>query len=191
MTDWLYSIDVYVFHFINQGLATPVGDLFWEYITDFDKRLPIRILLLAVWLVMMIKGGTRGRTAALLAIPLLLISDQLSSAFLKPLVGRLRPCDVLPPEQIHLLVGCGGKSFPSSHAVNNFAMATMLSFYYPNARPHLYAWATVITLSRVFVGVHYPSDIIGGAIIGFLIGLLVTRAWQALCREYLPSLAVR
>jgi undecaprenyl-diphosphatase len=189
MTDWLYSIDASAFHFINQGLATSFGDLFWPYITDFDKRLPIRIILIAVWLVLIVKGGTRARTAALLVIPLLVLSDQLSSSIIKPLVGRLRPCEVFSPEQIHLLVGCGsGKAFPSSHAVNNFAVATMFSHYFPKAKHGLYAWATLIALSRVFVGVHYPADILGGAIIGFIVGMLVVQAWRILSQKYFLQL---
>ena len=129
-------------------------------------------------------------TAALVLIPLLVISDQLSSTFIKSFVGRPRPCYVLPPDQIHLIVGCGGLSFPSSHAVNNFGIATMFSYYYPKLKVWLFAFASIVALSRVFVGVHYPSDVIGGAVIGTCIGAFVVWCWQSLSKRYFPALAV-
>jgi len=190
MIDWLYSIDVAIFHLFNSTLASSVGDVFWPYITDYDKQLPIRIILLGVWLWLMIKGRKRERTAALLLIPLIFISDQMSSTLIKSFVGRLRPCHTFTPEQIHLLVGCGGLSFPSSHAVNNFAVATMFSHYYPKAKASLYAFASLIAISRVAVGVHYPSDVVGGAIVGTGVALFVVWAWSNLSQRFFPALVV-
>jgi undecaprenyl-diphosphatase len=188
--DWLYSLDLALYFFLNRTLATPLGDTLWPLITDYDKQLPVRIVLLAVWLWLLIRGGKRGRTAALLLVPLLVISDQLSSSVIKSFVGRMRPCHALPLDQIHLLVGCGGLSFPSSHAVNNFGVATMFSLYYPKARAWLYAWASLVAISRVFVGVHYPSDVLGGAVIGMCVGWLVVWGWQTVANKFLPSVAV-
>lgn len=190
MIDWLFSIDVTMFHFVNSGLANPLGDLFWPYITDYDKQWPMRILLVGTALVLMIRGGKRGRTAVLLLIPLIVITDQLSSTLIKPLVGRIRPCHAFTPDQIHLLVGCGGLSFPSSHAVNNFGVATMFSQFYPKARVWLYAFASLIAVSRVCVGVHYPSDIVGGAIIGTCVAWVGYRGWRTLSEKVFPTLAV-
>lgn len=191
MIEWLYAVDLSIFLFLNRTLATPLGDVLWPLITDYDKQLPVRILLLAVWLWLLVKGGRRGRTAALMLIPLLVITDQLSSTFIKSLVGRIRPCHALPLDQIHLLVGCGGLSFPSSHAVNNFGVATMFSVYYPKARAALYAWASLVAISRVFVGVHYPSDVLAGAIIGTCVAWLVVTGWDKLTRRFMPQLAVK
>lgn len=191
MIDWLYSLDVAIYLFLNGTLATSLGDVLWPLITDYDKQWPMRVVLLGVWFWLMIKGGKRGRTAALLVIPLLVFSDQLSSNVIKSLVGRVRPCHALPLDEIHLLVGCGsGLSFPSSHAVNNFGVATLFSLYYPKARTWLYAWASVVAISRVFVGVHYPSDVLGGTVIGMCVGWLVVWGWQTIVRKMLPSLAV-
>ena len=190
MTDWLYSVDVKIFHLLNVTLANPVGDIFWPYLTDYDKQWPVRIVLIGVWLWLLIKGGKRGRTAALILIPLLVISDQLSSSFIKSLVGRIRPCHALSGDEINLLVGCGGLSFPSSHAVNNFGVATMFSWYYPKIRVWLYTFASLVAISRVFVGVHYPSDVLGGAIIGTCVGLFVVWTWQAVAAKLFPSLTV-
>jgi undecaprenyl-diphosphatase len=77
-------------------------------------------------------------------------------------------------EHINLLVSCGtGKSFPSSHAANNFFAAFILSFFYKKNPWVFYTTASLIAISRVVVGVHYPFDVIGGAIIGTAIALLL------------------
>ena len=186
MIEFLYGIDKAVFLFINQTVSNPVGDVLWPLITDYDKLWPVRIVLATVWLWLVIKGGRTGRTAALMLIPLLVVSDQLSSTFIKSLVGRVRPCDTFSADQIHLLVGCGGFSFPSSHAVNNFSVATMFSHFYPKWRWAFFSWATLVALSRPAVGVHYPSDILGGAVIGACVALLVIHAWSAVERRFFP-----
>jgi undecaprenyl-diphosphatase len=73
------------------------------------------------------------------------------------------------------LVGCGpGKSFPSSHATNNFALATILTYYFRKYRYWFYSIAALVAFSRVYVGVHYPIDISAGAILGTSVGLLFT-----------------
>lgn len=182
MIDFLYSVDVAAFHFINQTLSNPVGDVLWPLITNYDKVWPVRVVLIGAWLWLLIKGGRRGRTVALMIIPVLVLSDQLSSSFIKPLVARARPCHTIDGVQIvqsiHMLVDCGpGKSFPSSHAVNNFALATVFSFYYRKWIWWFVAWASLVALSRPAVGVHYPSDIVGGAIIGVGVAMFVIWTW--------------
>jgi undecaprenyl-diphosphatase len=193
--EFLYSLDVAVFHFINVTLANPVGDFLWPLITDYDRLLPVRILLLTVWLLLIFRGGTRGRTAAILLIPVLFCADKLSSSLIKEFVSRPRPCHEMggvPIVQgIHILVDCGpGKSFPSSHAVNNFAVATLLSAYYRRWRTGFYGWAALVALSRPAVGVHYPSDILGGAVIGVCVALAVVFLWTRTARRFFPLLAV-
>jgi len=187
MSAWLYNIDRAVFLFINNTLANPVGDTLWPYITDYDRILVVRVILVGVWLWLMVRGGTRGRTAALMLIAVLFAADQLSSSVIKPFVDRLRPCHLIDGirviPQVHLLVSCGpGKSFPSSHAVNNFAVATLFGYYYRPIRPYVYGWASLVALSRVAVGVHYPSDIAGGAIIGTLVAATIISLWNLIIR---------
>ena len=189
MIEFLYTVDVAMFSFLNSGLANPVGDFLWPYITDYDRYLPVRILLVVVWLLLMIKGGKRGRTAALLVVVVLVCADQLSSFGIKPLLERPRPCHTVNGVQVvqdvHLLVHCGGgKSFPSSHAVNNFAVATLFTFFYRRWAWAFFAWAGLVALSRVTVGVHYPSDILGGAIIGMAVAGLIIWLWSLAGRSF-------
>lgn len=191
MIEFLYSLDVAVLRFINGTLANPAGDLLWPLITDYDKLLPVRIVLVGVWLWLVFRGGARGRTTACMLIPLLFLSDALSSSVIKELISRPRPChDIggVPAVQgLHMLVDCGpGKSFPSSHAVNNFAVATMFSFYYPRWRGWFFAFAALVALSRPAVGVHYPSDILGGALVGVVLALAVIALWTPIQRRFAP-----
>ena len=182
MGEALYSLDVALFVFLNQTTANPVGDVLWPVITHYDRFLVVRILLLLVWIGLLLRGGARGRRTALLLIPVLICADQLSSSVLKELIARPRPChivDGLPVvETVRLLVDCGpGKSFPSSHAVNNFAVATLFAWSYPAARWWFFLWASLVALSRPAVGVHYPSDIVAGALIGSAVALALIQIW--------------
>ncbi len=189
MIDILHSIDVALFRFLNGTLGNPVTDVVMPFMTDLNTTLFGRILLVGAWLLLFVRGGRTGRTAALLLIPLIVVSDQLSSSFVKKFVMRPRPChlvDGVPAvDQIRLLVGCGGGySFPSSHAVNNFAAATLLSFQFPKWARALFGWATLVALSRISVGVHYPSDVLGGALIGALTGWIFIAGWKRVVLRY-------
>jgi undecaprenyl-diphosphatase len=191
--DILFGIDRAIFVFLNTTMANPVGDFLWPFITDYDRILYVRIALVAIWLALVIKGGKRGRTAALLVVLVIVCSDQLSSFVIKPLVNRSRPCHTVegvPAVQpVHLLVGCGGgKSFPSSHAVNNFAVATLFAFFFRRARVWLFVWASLVALSRVAVGVHFPMDILGGAAIGWGVASLIVWLWVTCGRTIAPWL---
>lgn len=168
MSDFFYQIDLSIFYFINHSLSNPLFDKFFVFITDVKNWF---ITYLVLYLILIIKGGKRGRISALILIFLIAASDQLSSVFLKNLFGRIRPCNVL--NDVNLLVGCTNSfSFPSSHAVNNFAAAVFFSKLFPKYKWILLVVASLVAFSRPYVGVHYPSDILGGAIIGSLLGIL-------------------
>ena len=102
-----------------------------------------------------------------------IISDQVCSSILKPLIHRLRPChEPAIQDCIHLVGNCGGKfGFCSSHAANTFALSTCLFLLFGkqfNSIKYLYVWAIIVSYSRIYVGVHYPLDILAGAGIGVL-----------------------
>lgn len=177
MADFLYSIDLSVFYFINHSLQNLLFDGVMPFLTDLNKKPGVLVVVAIGWVAVFIKGGPRGRTVALLLIPTIVFSDQLSSAFLKSLFERLRPCHAL--SDVHLLVPCGsGHSFPSSHAVNNFAGAFVVSYFYRKLQWALYGFAGMVAFSRVYVGVHYPSDVLVGALVGIGCGALVIVVFQ-------------
>mgnify|MGYP001544407000 CR=1 FL=1 len=118
-----------------------------------------------------------------LAVLTIILADQVSAHLIKPLVGRLRPCnDPSIMSLVHNLVDCGsGYSFVSSHATNHFALAMFFIsvFNRPSIRyyiiiPFLF-WAGLISFAQVYVGVHYPLDVLCGGLLGIAIGFGVGR----------------
>jgi undecaprenyl-diphosphatase len=95
----------------------------------------------------------------------------------KDLVHRTRPADAHP--QIHPLYVVHSSSFPAGHAATAFAGATLLSYLLPRAAPLFILLAAAIGFSRVYVGVHYPGDVLGGALIGAVCGAVAILALQA------------
>jgi undecaprenyl-diphosphatase len=174
MLEFLNGIDVQLFYFINVTLANPVTDAVMPFITDAKNWI---LFYLVVWFYLMLRGGRKGITAALLIIICIALSDQLSSNLLKHYFIRIRPCNALP--DVHLLVGkTNSYSFPSSHAVNNFAAATLFNYFYPKLRYYLYSGAFLVAISRIFVGVHYPFDMLGGIAVGTLTALFIIYLWK-------------
>lgn len=109
----------------------------------------------------------------------IVMADQFTSGFMKPYFERLRPChDPRWADTIFNYSGCGGKyGFASSHAANTFALATYLNLVVGSKIKSfvwLYLWAAIISYTRIYLGVHYPSDILVGAFIGVTAGGL---AW--------------
>jgi undecaprenyl-diphosphatase len=97
-------------------------------------------------------------------------SADLLALGIKELVGRSRPF-VVHPEPAPLLLGVVGDSFPSGHAATSVAGAAVLTRYLPGRWPILFLLAVAIAFSRVYAGVHYPSDVLGGAVLGLLVAI--------------------
>ncbi|WP_425639559.1 phosphatase PAP2 family protein [Algoriphagus yeomjeoni] len=107
----------------------------------------------------------------------ILIADQFTSGFMKPFFERLRPChDERWSEMIYNYGRCGGLyGFASSHAANTFGLAVFLNLKMKGKLrflPWLFLWAAVISYTRIYLGVHYPLDVIVGSLVGLLAGLL-------------------
>jgi undecaprenyl-diphosphatase len=106
------------------------------------------------------------------------LSDQISASFLKPIFGRLRPCnDPYLSTLVHIIVPCGGgKSFPSSHAANHFSLALFSAVSLGHVArwvwPVALLWATSVSYAQVYVGVHFPLDVLCGGLLGASIGVL-------------------
>ena len=169
MAELFYGIDLGLFYFFNQTIANPLFDKIMPFITEEDHWILLYITGLSI---LLWKGGRTGRYAVATLLITVIISDQLNSEVLKDYFDRLRPCKTL--DDVRLLVSCGsGESFPSSHAVNNFGAATVASFYYERHKWLFFSTASIVAFSRVYVGVHYPLDLLTGAIVGVIIGIIV------------------
>ncbi|MEX2117058.1 MAG: phosphatase PAP2 family protein [Bacteroidota bacterium] len=172
----LNSLDRAMFYFINGTMQNILFDISMPILTDLNKQIVILFSLAILLLWMLVRGGVTGRSAAVLLIVTIIFSDQLNSSWIKHLFERIRPCHAL--EDVHLLVSCGsGYSFPSSHAVNNAAGAVVLSFFYRKWTWAFAVFAGVVGFSRVYVGAHYPFDVLGGFVLGAGCAALVLMAF--------------
>lgn len=194
MMETLYEIDVAVFHFCNATLANPVFDRVMPILTDLNKHWWGLSLFLLAWLALVVKGGKKGRVVAGLLVVLVIFTDQINSAVLKSIFHRLRPCaevgGIPVVDHVRLLVDCGsGYSFPSSHAANNFGAAFLLSFFYRTWSRAFYLFAGAVAFSRMSVGVHYPSDVLGGIAVGAVCAGVVILVWH-LIAAHVPRLDI-
>ncbi|OIP63887.1 MAG: phosphatase PAP2 family protein [Ignavibacteria bacterium CG2_30_36_16] len=172
MAEFLYSIDVTIFYFFNHTLSVGFLDKFFSIITNVNNWYIAYIILLGILLT---KGGRQGRIAAAAVVLMIVVTDQLQHKVIKEIFERIRPCnaltDVLTP------LGCNGTfSFPSNHATNNFAVAVLFYRIYPHLKLPLFIAASLIAISRVYLGLHYPSDILSGVLVGSAFGYIFSVA---------------
>lgn len=142
------------------------------------------------------KLGPKYAALTLVAVALaILMTDQICASVIRPIVGRLRPCNPENPifDYITLVNGIqpGSYSWPSCHAANTFALATLLSCVMRSRwfTVGIFTWAVVVSISRLYVGAHYPTDLLCGAAFGSVFGYLalvvVSYLYTALPRVYL------
>lgn len=166
--DFLYSLDLAIFYFFNHTISTGFLDRFFSIITDVNKWYIAYVILVGI---AFFKGGRKGKIAVIGLILLIIVTDQTGYRLLKETIERIRPCNALTDAITP--VGCaGGFSFPSNHALNNFAAAVFLLRLFPAYKWTFLTVATLVALSRIYLGVHYPSDVVGGALIGAAFGYL-------------------
>lgn len=176
-------MDISLFFLINRGMANPFFDLLMPALSDQGYLLVLPFLIYLLFQASK-KRDASGRSrlaAAFWTISISAVSVVLAGmaeAVLKPLIGRVRPCHVL--EGVRLLTRCiDGFSMPSGHALSSFAFAAPLLYLTRDTLPftaRLYplTLAALITYSRIYLGVHYPTDILAGALVGSAIALTLS-----------------
>ena len=174
MIDVIINVDKKIFTFFNSSIANTVFDIFFPIITNQDIWI-IPILLGII--ILSIKGGTKGRIASIVLIIGVILADYSSAQIIKPYFQRLRPShDIL--DQIRLLVPKGGRyGFVSSHAANMYVSATILGYFYSKQKRLFFTIASLVAFSRVYVGVHYPADIVFGGLLGYGLGWITITSW--------------
>ena len=176
--DWLIDLDRMFFHLINQS-----GTPFWDSIMLFatHKLSWIPLYLFIVYLIIKEKG--KESVWILVCIGLVITCCDMGSVHLfKNMFQRLRPCHFL--ENVRLVTeGCGGQfGFISSHASNVFGLAVVVGKLMNKKFLFLalFFWAAVVSYSRVYVGVHYPLDIVGGMLWGIVIALICVSIYKSI-----------
>lgn len=175
MVDFLLGIDEQILFLFN-GYHTSLLDTVFMWITQKYTWVPFYMILVAV---LFHKCGWRATLCLLVGIALAItLSDQLCAHVIRPLAFRLRPSNPLNPisEYINIVNGyrSGMYGFPSCHAANTMALAVFISMVMARRGWVIFmlAWALLVSSSRLYLGVHYPSDILAGALIGSAMGLL-------------------
>ena len=174
MLNKIIELDKAVMIFFNKSITNSLFDFIMPIITSKDFLTVIGMLLIFYLTVFC---GKKGRITILVLVFAVGSSDAICAQIIKPWVGRIRPSHEFN-DFINLLVSKGGKwSFPSNHAANSFAFATVLSYFFEQKKVVLYTLASIIAFSRVYVGVHYPLDIIFGAVVGYILSWFVLSIW--------------
>lgn len=168
--------------------------VFFDYVMYWASNKLLWIPLYVFFLYLLIKNYKLNSIWILITIGILILcADQFSVGF-KNYFQRLRPCHEPGLEGLVHLVNnkCGGQfGFVSSHATNHFAIATFLSIIFKSTYKYfpilIIVWATIIAYSRIYLGVHYPGDVIGGTILGVLLGFIFGKIYLLINQKYLSS----
>jgi undecaprenyl-diphosphatase len=173
MIEFLKQLDTSILLFLN-SLHSPFWDKVMWFVSGRIEWIPL-YLVLAGWVVY--KFRWRSVVIIIFVIILIIASDQTSVHLFKEVFHRPRPCKNIDIQHLVHLVNdyCSGKyGFVSSHAANTFALATFTSLLFRNKiySWFIFFWATVVSYSRIYLGVHYPGDVLGGMLLGISLGIL-------------------
>jgi membrane-associated phospholipid phosphatase len=207
---WLQSFDTSLFLFVNRSLANPVFDWLMPVLSGNNGvKNEFLALAAAVGVALLGFGNRRLRLCVLLTALIVATNDGLICNTIKHAVARPRPSVVLPEARVFGNVGKGHvapeineygvdmaaskgsrTSMPSSHAANWFAATMVLFLFYRKSLRFMLPLALAVSFSRVYNGVHYPSDVLAGAIIGAgyaaAAAFAIESAWQYSGKKWFP-----
>lgn len=182
--EFLINLDNSIFKLLNSSLKNPFFDYLMPLITEpHNWVIPVFVILL--FLVM--HGKLKEFHFIIMIGLVILVTDQVSSELLKKSIERLRPVNVLgsvyffnegfwqQTPEIVSKIWKSSYSMPSSHAANISALASLVFLYYKDFRLRitLAVFAFLICYSRIYIGVHYPSDVIAGSVLGIFLACSV------------------
>ncbi len=174
MFEALNALDTNIFLFLN-GIY---NDYFNEFMWIVTRSFTWVLIVVALLYVIFKKDWKQGIVIVIGLALVICLADQLSSGLIKPLVERFRPThNPLIQNLVHVVNGYrgGNYGFVSSHAANSFGAALFLALVFKRKAFSwtIFAWAIILSYSRIYLGVHYPGDIICGAIVGLICGFFV------------------
>jgi undecaprenyl-diphosphatase len=182
MLDALLQFDKHLFHVINHDWGNPFFDSVMPWLRTPASWISMYICIVGFCLHRYKKVGL------LIIIGIALsagVADYTSAHYYKRLINRPRPCQDVSSQSVDLRVDCGtGKSFPSTHATDHFAMAFFMIFLFFRRWRWILLWGVLwagsISFAQVYVGVHYPLDVFCGALYGILVGWLLSLLFKKL-----------
>ncbi|SOC78617.1 undecaprenyl-diphosphatase [Salinimicrobium sediminis] len=182
----LVELDRELFLFLN-NLGNPAWDDFWNFITNKFASIPFYALL--VFFLYRALGWKKTLLCLVLIAAVITSTDQLSNLF-KHFFERPRPCrqEGVMEYARFVAVRCGRYGYFSAHAASSAALVLFLGMilrnYWKNIFSVLIVWGLLVSYSRIYIGVHYPGDILTGWIFGILIGFLFYRLFLFLLKKY-------
>jgi undecaprenyl-diphosphatase len=172
--DFLINIDYWVLNQINSVWAHSALDVFFVWITDLHKTTYFKVVVVPLVAFLFIRKYKREGVTLFLFLLLCLGTNDFIGGKVKHMFERTRPMLSRSVEVVQRS-NAGGFSFYSNHAANMFAFATYTSHFIPAIKIPLYSVASLVAFSRVYNGVHFPSDIITGSLFGYIWGLLFSK----------------
>jgi len=181
MSTFLQNLDESLFRFINGTLANPLGDFIFPLFNSGFSFLPFLVFGI-VWL--SFRNSRRLWVIFWVSIIAVVLSDWLVFNNLKKTISRPRPAATLEGIRTLASGAAGGHSFPSSHTANCFLLATILAACFKKQRWLFFGFASMVGFARIYVGVHYPGDVLGSALLGLGLGgfwiFIMTKSWNRL-----------
>lgn len=187
----LQTIDNKLFLFFNDAVSNPVFDVVMPFITDSDH---ILYTLLAAYILYLIFAKNKKQAWLFIALAFVVfgLTDAIAYRILKPLVGRVRPCHPKHfVDGVHMFLEGGNflqgfkdtLSFPSNHAGNAIGLATFWALCFPRNWYYFVVPGILVAYSRIYVGVHYPFDVLGGTILGLVCASAVYFSYRAVRKK--------
>jgi undecaprenyl-diphosphatase len=179
MLDFIVDLDKKLFVLINSKWTAPWADHFFPFVTDLHKTFYFKAVFipLLILLFMWLRGIKKGLLIFLFCLAAVGASDGFGNYAFKKTVQRARPGDT-PGLHVQARAPYGGFSFVSNHATNMFCFASFIAVVFPAASASVYAIAIIVGYSRIYNGVHFPTDVLCGAFLGCLFGILFARIYQ-------------
>ncbi len=189
-----HAVDLHLLYLINQTWSRPWLDPVMARVSDFGTAAKC-LLALAVVLALVF-GKFRGRLLVVMMSACLLIGDGLIDWGFKLGIHRPRPSETEPHLRVLSVYGVGesvphrvtrGRSYTSGHACNNVALAMVGCAIFGRWALPLWPWAALVSYSRIYVGAHYPSDIVGSWLVAILYAFFILKAAEWLWQRFAPA----
>lgn len=208
LTAALFPMDQEIFQYVNTHVVSPLLDMPMAALSSWAVWWPLAVL---AGVACLIAGGFRGRAMVVAAVLAVAFCDGMVCRNLKQLAERPRPHETMSgirtidlakatPRILAVFLplrekvshvetpALSGRSFPSSHAANCFALATVVYLFHRRWGWLAFVPAALVAMSRLYVGVHWPTDVVAGSLLGILCGVMVVYALRYLWKRYSPRL---